>query len=158
MSGSCLVTPAGGSWSTAIWHLPTCALSVDPNYDRTGTSLFSILLSMSLPRQVVTGLRQKQIPHRNNGTEAPKELMKREGQGHRHAILWSGPEEDSASQVHCLHHPSCSAPRQLSPCKSLFLFEEMVFENICAFPGPSRSPMTSEALEWRRPISEFLWF
>ena len=99
MSGSCLVTPAGGSWSTPIWHLPTCALSVDPNYDRTGTSLFSILLSTSLPRQVVTGLRQKQIPHRNNGTEAPKELMKREGQGHRHTILWSVPEKDSASQV-----------------------------------------------------------
>ena len=63
MFGSCLVTPAGGSWSTAIWHLPTCALGVDPNYNRTGTSLFSILLSTSLPRQLVVGLRQKQIPH-----------------------------------------------------------------------------------------------
>lgn len=157
MFGSCLVTPAGGSWNTAIWHLPTCALGVDPNYNRTGTSLFSILLSTSLPQQLVVGLRQKQIPHRNNRTESPKKLTKREGQDHRHAILWSGPEEDSVSQVQCLDHPSCSAPRQLSPCKSLFLFEEMGFENICAFPGPSRSPMTSGALEWRRPISE-LWF
>lgn len=132
MFGRYLVTPAGSSWNTAIWYLPTCALGVDPNYNRTGTSLFSILLSTSLPRQLVMGLRQKQIPHRNSRTDAPKELMKREGQDHRHVILWSGPGEDSVLQVHCLHHSSCSAPKQLSPCKSLFLFEEMGFENICA--------------------------